>query len=489
MDTWEKQGSLLLLFYLLGVVTVLPAYSQVESDLDAILEGFDDPENIFSIHEESERIDEVLNGFDEPDMSQRFNTPNEQDVKNEHEIEKTPFWDLFGYWKLLTVVNVNTQQERPFQGLTHLRGELGLKLELGISGTWKALIGGNLKHDVAYRLKGRNDYSEELIGDYETEIELREAYLQGDLTQNLDVKFGRQIVAWGVSESLRVVDVLNPLDQREIGMVDIEDLRLPVMMSRLDYYPATQWTLTGIMIHESRFHKEPPFGSDFYPATERLPGEEAIPDFSLAHQEFALAAIGRFTGWDLSLHAAWVYDDNWYVEEVTENDIQRKHNRVLIAGLTGQIARGNTLFKGEAALINGLKFSSLLDQEKSRLDVLIGFEYAGFENPTISFEALHRHLIEYDNTLLSEDIQRNQFQSTLRVTRDFSNDTIHAMLVASASGLRGEGGILERVQLEYEWADAVSIFLGATLYQSGDTAFSKTIEDNDRVFLEFKYNF
>ncbi len=63
------------------------------------------------------------------------------------------------------------------------------------------------------------------------------------------------------------------------------------------------------------------------------------------------------------------------------------------------------------------------------------------------------------------------------------------MLVASALGVQGEDGVLERVQLEYEWADALSIFLGATLYQSGDTTFSKAIQDNDRVFLEFKYSF
>ncbi len=63
------------------------------------------------------------------------------------------------------------------------------------------------------------------------------------------------------------------------------------------------------------------------------------------------------------------------------------------------------------------------------------------------------------------------------------------MLVASALGVQGEGGALKRVQLEYEWADALSIFLGATLYQSGNTTYSKAIRDNARVFLEFKYSF
>ncbi len=49
-------------------------------------------------------------------------------------------------------------------------------------------------------------------------------------------KVGRQIVIWGRSESLRVLDVLNPLDNREAGRVDIEDLRRPLAMVRVDAY-------------------------------------------------------------------------------------------------------------------------------------------------------------------------------------------------------------------------------------------------------------
>ncbi|MCP4397896.1 MAG: hypothetical protein GY801_11450 [bacterium] len=507
MEIWGRRGSLLLLFCVLAGALGLPAYAQGSSDLDAVLEGFDDQEEPSggdgsSPHEERDRLDDVLNGFDEQEMSQEeennseledilkeFDTPNEQQLNERSGTEKAPFWDLFGYWKFLTVMNVNERHEQPFQGLTHLRGEVDVKLELDVPDTWKARIGGNFRHDVVYLLKGRDEYAEELVENDETEIELREAYLQGKLSQKLDLKFGRQIVVWGVSDSWRVVDVLNPLDLREIGMVDIEDLRLPVTMTRLDYYPASRWALTGIMIHEIRSHKEPSFGSDFYPGTAALPDEEAIPDFSLAHQEFALAAIGRFSGWDLSLHTAWVYDDNWYLKEIPEDTVQRQHSRLFIGGLTGQITRGNVLFKGEAALIDGLKFSSLPDKETSRLDLLLGLAYSGFHDTSLSLDVVNRHLFEYDDVLSSEDIQRNQFQSAFRFTRDFYHDTMHVMLLASVLGVRGEDGALERVQLEYEWAEALSIFLGATLYQGGDTEFSKAVQDNDRLFFEFKYSF
>ena len=52
-------------------------------------------------------------------------------------------------------------------------------------------------------------------------------------------------MAWGISESFRVVDVVNPIDTRKPGMTDIEDLRLAVAMTRFDLYTADECFLTG----------------------------------------------------------------------------------------------------------------------------------------------------------------------------------------------------------------------------------------------------
>jgi len=75
---------------------------------------------------------------------------------------------------------------------------------------------------------------------------------------------------------VRVTDILNPLDNRLPGMVDIKNLRLPVAMTKLDYYTGL-WNLSGIMIHEARFDKTPVFNSDFYPGAGPLPSEKNKP--------------------------------------------------------------------------------------------------------------------------------------------------------------------------------------------------------------------
>ena len=82
--------------------------------------------------------------------------------------------------------------------------------------------------------KGRSNYTQDVRDDYIWEVDFREVWLQGSVSRSVDAKLGRQIVNWGRSDTVRVLDVLNPLDNREPGLVDIEDLRRPVMMVRVD---------------------------------------------------------------------------------------------------------------------------------------------------------------------------------------------------------------------------------------------------------------
>ncbi len=46
-------------------------------------------------------------------------------------------------------------------------------------------------------------------------------------------------------------------------MTDINDLRLPVTMSKMDYYKK-DLTVSSYLIHEHRGNRLPVYGSDFY---------------------------------------------------------------------------------------------------------------------------------------------------------------------------------------------------------------------------------
>jgi hypothetical protein len=114
---------------------------------------------------------------------------------------------------------------------------------------------------------------------------------------NLDFKIGRQIVVWGKSDSIRITDVLNPLDNRTPGLIDIKNLRLGRLMSKLDYYQ-DNLKISAALLHENRFSKNPKFGSDFKASTD-LP--ESKPGNNLKNTGIALSLTGEFSGYDLDV--------------------------------------------------------------------------------------------------------------------------------------------------------------------------------------------
>ena len=276
------------------------------------------------------------------------------------------------------------------------------------------------------------------------------------------------------------------------GLTDIEDLRLPVTMTRLDYYIG-KLSLTAIALHEIRFNKNPEFGSDFYPSAIPLPLERK-PESWGGNTEFAIAVSGVFSGWDIAFYWADIYNDLPHTELVSNvppPQIEMKHARLKMYGSDFNIAMGNWLLKAEAAYFNGMKFFNEPGKTYSRTDVLAGIEYSGFKDTTISLEAVNRHINSFNDRLERPPDMANEdeFQSALRIEKDFLNETLTFTLLASTFGLTGQDGSFQRFSVEYDLTDSVKITGGAVLYQSGDLTRHKNIGDNDRIFLEIKYSF
>ena len=473
-------------FYLFSLFFMLlqPAalYAQ---DLDDVLSGFDsaveEPENENTIDD----VDELLSGFDDTPAE-----PQEEDAANSNVI---PEWlQLSGSLGLAGSLNfahdAPEENEADFRDLSMLRTTVTLSSEMRW-GNWQAKISGHGFYDAAYSIQGREQYSNTLLDDYEQEFEIDDLYLQGSLTSNFDIKTGRQVVVWGKSDNVRVTDILNPLDNRLPGMVDIKFRRLPVTMTKLDYYTG-DWNLSGIMIHEVRFDKNPVYNSDFYPGKAPLPPEKT-PDVSFDNQQYGLALNGIFSGWDLSLYGAWVYDGRAHVTEDVDGSLYREHSRVFMTGMTVNMAFGNWLLKGEGAWFDGLEFATVEDDEFSRLDLMAGIEYMGFSETVLSLEIVNRHLFDFDEQLISSpDIaQEDTFQTVATLVRDFANDTFQLKILLSFFGTHGEDGAFERFQLDYDLTDSVTMTGGVIFYQSADQGALSTIEDNDRVFFELIYEF
>ncbi len=434
-----------------------------------------------------EELDDLLEGFDEEEIE--LEAP--QDVG-------PGFWELTGDLSVSASYAFAHDSADPikkeYRGLAVLRTQLALQLDLNLPRDWRARVAGRGFYDFAYAIQGRDGFTREAKDAQVSEVEFQEVWLQGSLLPQLDLKFGRQIVNWGRSETIRILDVLNPLDNREPGLVDIEDLRLPVVMTRLDYFHGP-WSLTGIAVHETRFNEDPDFGSEFFPFDVRLTGEK-VPANGGSDTEWAAALTGIFSGWDVSFHWARFFDDRAHIELVPAAlgppVLQRQHSRLTMLGAAGNRALGNWLLKGEAAYFDGLEFFVPPGvEEKSRFDVLVGFEYAGFDDTTITLEVANRHIRGYDSELAAGTnfAQRNSLETAFRYSADFMNSRLHVTYLATVFGLTGDDGGFMRLSADYELRDALTIGGGIVLYKGGDIPTFEGIRKNDRLFFTAKYSF
>lgn len=452
-----------------------------EQSLDSVLQGFDEPADNEEGVDTDSSLESVLGGFDE---TTEENPPETEEVK-----ERSPL-RLGGALTLGAAYNyahkAPLDDATDYRGLSRMRAKLNLEFDMDFSEKWRGHLNGYTYYDAAYRLNGRDDYNDEVLDEYESESELGEAWLQGRLSGRTDIKLGRQIVVWGKSDNIRVTDVINPLDNREPGMVDIEDLRLPLTMARIDHYIG-DWGITAMAIPEIRFNKNPPSGGEYYPYPDEMP-KEIVPDDSGEQTEYALAANGIFSGWDLSLYWAQLYDDSPH--PVIESGIpELRHNRLTMQGLATNVAIENWLIKAEAAYFSGLEYASLPGEKLNRLDTLLGLEYAGFSDTTLSLEITNRHINHYDEALLNEGLNEDLWQTAVRYQGDFLHARLHLLALISAFGDRLDEGGFGRYSAAYDIADALTLTGGIVSYEGGKQFPFNTIADNDRLFLDLKFSF
>ena len=465
---------------------------ETSNELDAVFEGFDESKS------SSEDLDELLDNFDQAPSEQNVSVNQDKQLisstqKNHHDFSYS------GYAAL--DLSYNYAHHKPdnnnpdFRGLSRLRSSLYLELEDRLSeqileGSWKVFASLTAFYDVAYAWQGREQYSQQLLKKYEDELELKDTYIQGSLTSNLDLKVGRQIVVWGVADNIRINDVLNPLDLREPALADIEDIRIPVAMTKFDYYFG-QWNLSGIIKHERRFNKIPVFNSEFYPGNQAEP-DKIEPSGGIKNSEYGLALKGFFSGWDLSFYWAHYFENEAHWELNTSSQIKQKYSQLNLYGSSLNFAKKNWLFKTEIAYIDGLKYFALpAGQELSRIDFSIGIEYEGFSDTHIQLEIANRHIRNYDRALDNsiDDKQKDQIEMALYLQQDYFHDTLHLVVLAQTLGLKSEFGSLQRLSLEYDINDKLTVKGGVMLYHGGESVWFNHIKNNDRLFFNLKYYF
>lgn len=479
----------------LATLITLDAIAQ-DDDLDDLMGGFDDGFDISEHVEDEEPPPAWLTAlpggawiFENVDLSGSIATGAE--------------WSYLSH-----TVSDGLGGTTDYGGLTRLDLDGTLQLDVKLPAEWRIRAEALAWYDFAYRINGRADYNGAVLDVYEWQVDSGEVYIAGPIHPNVDLAVGRKIVNWGRSDTFRVVDVVNPLDNKEPGLVDIEDLRRARAMVKVDVQSGP-WSAQFLVVPEHRYGRFPPPGSDFIPDAFTDPalgggglaGGVPIKDRSDFSGTPGLAAKfdGRFSGWDFSVYGAYV-DETRRILDLNGPRLQNEANKIGMAGLAGNVTRGPILVKAEMAYLSGLRvlrFDSppllpdLITTRRDRLDTLVGIEYYGPDQLSIALEIVNRHLFDHPGGPpgRQELVSQDEFETALRITRPFLRERLDVTLLGVALGERLQDGGLFRASAEYELTDAMKVEAGWLVFFGGPRRGLGSYDSNDRLYGEVKYSF
>jgi hypothetical protein len=424
----------------LGLLFVLSVHAE-----DGFDEGFDETEILLPAPlQDKEASKRALNGYGSVDLESHYNTLNNKKLSS---------------FKMLLDLNVDYKWKDNY------------KLKSNIKAYHDFIFDSAMSH-----------YAQTPQG-YENEITLNELSFEGRLSSRVDFKIGRQIVVWGKSDSIRVSDILNPLDSRNPGLVDIKNLRLGRLMSKLDFY-ANDFDISFIVLHENRFSKRSKFGSDFKPDVDLKTHEVGN---GLKHTGLALSLNKRFEGADLAVYFADTYLDKSYLKE---GELYY-HNRSKMLGVAYSQAVSGYLLKAELAHFDTIKYSSI-NETKARSDFLLGIEYNGIIDTSLAYEIVVRRIHRYEagiNTKSNAFKLREEYQQAVRFKQSYLNQTLDLNAVVNVFGVSANRGGSVRVSLDYALDDEISLSVGGINYLSGNNPIFDNRKDNDRIFVKVGYAF
>ena len=434
---------------------------------------------------DEEDLEEILGSFEEGRAPPRAADPRGDDAP--------PAPDRWWRWSGLLAVEtaLHLDADRPeYDPVAKLRAEGRLQLDARLPRSWSLRLGGRAWYDFAYVIEGRDRFSGDVLDAYEDELEVWESWIAGPLGDRASVKLGRQITSFGTSETLRVVDLIFPIDNREPGAADLEDLYLPELHGRVDVALGGGFSLTGLAILERRFSETPPRGSSYLPPFAALPRVDE-PSNGLDDTEFVLVTRGRLGRVDVGLLGAWYFDDLASLDPASPLGVRRVHRRLWMLGGVAATARGSWVFRGELAGFGGLGFANDPGAERSRLDVLAGVDYTGFGDTAVALDVVNRWLPGAPSSIerAPDYTPRNLTELALLVRRSFLRDRLRVTLTALSFGYRAQLGALARLQGDYAWNDALTLRAGVLLYRSGDPFPYTALGSNDRLFIGAVYRF
>ncbi|MBW1882990.1 MAG: hypothetical protein JRJ58_05645 [Deltaproteobacteria bacterium] len=481
---WIRRARALLLAW--ALLLSLSGVASADDETDDLMGGFDDDFDASQIGNQDDRVHPWLAAIPFGDV-----------LAERVDLSGSLATGIVYNYRPHSVTHGDDPSRRTNYGnLSRLDLDAFLQLDVQLTSDWQLRAEALGWYDFVYRAKGRGNYGGAVIDVYEWQVDSGEVYITGPLSDEIDVTIGRKIVNWGRSDTFRIVDVVNPLDQKEPGLVDIEDLRRPRSMLKLDA-SSGPWSGTLLVIPERRYDRRPPPGSDFFPDGLGSPPIDSDGDFEQM-PDLAAKFGGSFSGWDFTLYGAYVDESSRVVDFTAAGLPRSKANRFGLFGAAGNYTVASWLFKIETAFLTDLHVLRAQGgspvpkgDDADRIDTMLGVEYFGPDDLMVALEVVNRHFLRSTSQFISANLQTDQsrFETALRISRPFFRERLDITLLGVVIGERFHKGGLVRASGDFELTDSWLMTAGLLAFFGGPDDALGNFDSNDRLFMEIKYSF
>lgn len=422
------------------------------------------------------------------------------DIAIESEAESASGFSLLGWVEQKVAYGLEapgpafSRQERE---LNRVETSAYLQLDYPMGERGQLRLSGKAYHDEIYRLENETPFTFAEINEFRNRFEIRDFYLEQELDNGVYIKAGHQILAWGMSEYLRVTDLINVENQYQLGQQDLEDLRLQVP-ALLASASAGGWTWDAVLTYHAGRDDIAPRRDEFdlfaplYEAGGTISIRRPERDY-----EFFLRASTRHGSGDVQIVAGEFNDNGLALERVIPDRqqpvAQLYQNRMRALGVAANRVSGSWLLFGElgwhgnrATRPTERNFAFATDGwiKKDQVLGVLGLEYNGFRNLLLTAEVDGQRILDLDTPGYGDG---KRISLGLRARWTAMNERLQVLAVVNE--LAEDQGRVVRATVDYDWSDNVNLGLMWVDYSAPDNSLVNPFRHNDVLQLQLRYSF
>lgn len=409
-------------------------------------------------------------------------------------------------WQLRTELafGYGTSVDEPMQAGV----EMAPRIELAVGDPGLIVASARVRWDSEDQLEpGRQDTdtysgaSRPLVVSRKAVAELRDVYFQAGGPRGR-VRLGKQQIAWGALDGLKVLDAMNPQSFREFILDDFGDSRIGLWSAYADV-SLGRWRAELAWVPDVTGHEIPGAGAWFelvaprfrYGAPPDAPGPPMTttrPGGGLETSGAGLRLSRLLGGWDVSLVAVSGHDFEPLGRVITSESgpmLERYYERRELIGLSLATSTGPIAFRTELAFRPDREFNlhqgalltaAPLDQYTAG----VGVDIDGPLDTFINIQLLVDHVQSAPASLIRPPTDR---LVTVFLRRTFAYQTMVAELRWYGDADNGDG--LVRGGLSYAASDEINVKLGFDAFYGDTDGLFGQFADRDRVTLSLEYHF